>query len=96
MNSLKDKSVAYWQDRLSKFFPTSPGPTYTESDMFIAGYHQALIDQAEQSKTELGNNVEKAAEDYINNQFVDSWPHGNDPEMAFIAGAKWYKNCRPD
>lgn len=30
-------AVAYWQDRLAKFFPRSTGPTTAEVDMFIAG-----------------------------------------------------------
>lgn len=30
-------AVAYWQNSLAKFFPTSKGPTSSEVDMFISG-----------------------------------------------------------
>lgn len=36
---LKYKAIAYWQDRLGKFFPTSKGPTNVEIEMFEAGYN---------------------------------------------------------
>lgn len=37
-DELKYKAIAYWQDRLAKFFPKSPGPTTCEIEMFEAGY----------------------------------------------------------
>lgn len=38
---IEELAVAYWQDRLGKFFPKAKGPTGTEMDMFKAGYHLA-------------------------------------------------------
>jgi uncharacterized membrane protein len=38
LEEIKQFAVEYWQDRLAKFFPTSPGPTNTEVDMYTAGY----------------------------------------------------------
>jgi hypothetical protein len=31
-------AIAYWQDKLAKFFPTSKGPTSVEINMFVAGF----------------------------------------------------------
>jgi hypothetical protein len=35
-------ATAHWQDDLGKFFPKSKGPTYTELNMFTAGFRAAL------------------------------------------------------
>lgn len=37
-NNIDEKAVAYWQDRLGKFFPTAKGPSGVEIDMYRAGY----------------------------------------------------------
>lgn len=39
---LREKAVAYWQDKLAKFFPTSKGPTGVELDMYKAGLREGL------------------------------------------------------
>ena len=54
MNSMKDKAIYYWQDKLAKFFPTLSGPNTCEIDMYKAGYRQALIDSVKILQQERG------------------------------------------
>lgn len=42
MTKVEERAVWYWQDRLAKFFPTSPGPTTTEIEMFRAGFEAGV------------------------------------------------------
>ena len=39
---IKQAAVEYWQDRLAKFFPTEPGPSGAEMEMFKAGVNWVL------------------------------------------------------
>jgi hypothetical protein len=50
-DKVKEAAVAYWQDKLAKFFPTSKGPTNCEIEMFKAG--------AEWEKANLEESVEE-------------------------------------
>lgn len=45
-DEMRWKAVVYWQDRMAKFFPTSPGPTDLEVAMFKAGYELAKKEMA--------------------------------------------------
>lgn len=47
------KAIAYWQDRLAKFFPTSKGPTGSELDMFRAGYELGQLEERDSGPEEL-------------------------------------------
>jgi hypothetical protein len=38
VEDVDQKAIAYWQDSLAKFWPTSQGPTATEKIMYKAGY----------------------------------------------------------
>lgn len=39
---IKQAAVEYWQDRLAKFFPTEPGPSGAEMEMFKAGVNWVI------------------------------------------------------
>lgn len=45
-------AVAYWQNSLAKFFPTSKGPTSSEVDMFISG-RKGMVPASEVERSKI-------------------------------------------
>lgn len=54
-NDVKQLAIAFWQDRLAKFFPTSKGPTNTEIEMFKGGWEARAPRLSEKDKWAYGS-----------------------------------------